>query len=122
MEVASAETVLGDFDDATLDGWRNDGEVLGQIDLWEQLKLEKRFGELQGVIVNILGKQKVPDFHRTIVSPQRWQTKDHRRWMAYWSAEIDRAKALGVFPRSRAGCIGRYGKCALFDHCSGDKG
>lgn len=112
----------GRFDDATLDGWRNDGEILGQIDLWETLKLEKRFGKLQGVVVNILGKQKKPEFHRTIVSPLRWQTRDHRRSMAIWGAEIDRAVATNVFPRARAHCIGRYGKCPLFDSCSEDKG
>jgi hypothetical protein len=112
----------GRFDQATLDGWRNDGEILGQIDLWETLKLDKRFGKLQGVVVNILGKQKKPEFHRTIVSPLRWQTRDHRRSMAIWGAEIDRAIATQVFPRARAHCVGRYGMCPLFDACSEDKG
>lgn len=111
----------GRFDDATLDGWRNDGEILGQIELWETLKLDKRFGPLQGVLINILGKQKKPEFHRTVVSPQRWQTRDHRRSMAIWGAEIDRAIATGVFPRARAACITRYGKCRLFDSCSEEK-
>lgn len=108
------------FDDATLDGWRNDGEVIGQIDLWDRIKLEKLFGPLQGVLVNILGKQKECKFHRTVVAPQSWQIRDHRKALHVWGARIEEAKATGVFPRSRAACVGRYGKCTYFDHCSGD--
>ena len=100
------------------DSWQNDGELIGQIDLWKRMKLDKRFGELRGVSINNLIKTKIPQFKRYVLAPQNWQIKDHRRTLMVFSAEIDHAKATGVFPRSRAACIGRYGKCSYYDHCA----
>lgn len=105
------------FDNATLDGWANDGEVLGQIMLWDRLGLENRFGRLRGVIVNLLGKQKEPLFERVIVPPQAWQIDQHKADLRSHEAMIQLANASGNFPRSRGNCIGRYGKCDLYDHC-----
>lgn len=106
------------FDDATLNGWVNDGEVIGQIMLWERLKLARRFGPLQGVIVNILGKQKDPQFHRTIVSPSRWQTRQHTKDLKAWQGFRQLCVGLGQFPRARTNCINRYGKCSQWQHCA----
>lgn len=107
----------GRFDNATLDGWANDGEILGQIMLWERLGLENRFGKLRGVIVNLLGKQDEPKFERVIVPPQTWQIEQHKADLRSHDAMIQLANATGHYPRSRANCIGRYGKCSLYDHC-----
>lgn len=106
------------FDDQTLNGWANDGEVLGQMMLWKRLGLDKRFGELKGTIVNILGRQKDPQFHRTYVAAETWQDHQHASDLKKWEAQIHLAVVSGSFARSRANCINRYGKCDLFDHCA----
>jgi hypothetical protein len=109
------------FDMDTLDGWANDGEVLGQVMLWKRLGLDYRFGKLKGVIVNILGKQKEPRFHRTTVAPESWQIDQHREDLKRCEGLINLAAALNTYPRSRAGCITRYGRCDHYDHCAGGK-
>lgn len=109
------------FDYATLNAWKNDGEIIGLVDLYDRLKVEKRFGPLMGVCINILGKQKDIQFHRTWVFPKRALVLDHRKSLRVWSAAIDTAKAIGHFPRSRAGCrIGFGSLCDLHDHCAFD--
>lgn len=105
------------FDNDTLDGWGNDGEVIGQVALWQRLGLDHRFGKLQGVIVNLLGKHKEPQFHRTTVSPESWQVEAHLDDLRRWEGLIQLARSTNSFPRSRAGCISRYGRCDYFDHC-----
>ncbi len=110
----------GRFDQATLYGWANDGEVLGEAALYKALGLEKRYGELQGIIVNILGKQpKNPQQHRTIVRPLQWQLDHHLADLDHWENLIQLSISTRRFPRSRSGCVGRYGMCDLFDHCAG---
>jgi len=106
------------FDQDTLEGWVVDGEVLGQVALWERLGLDLRFGKLRGVIVNLLGKHKVPQFHRTLVAPESWQIKSHLDDLKRWEGLIQLSKSTGSFPRARTGCIGRYGRCSFFDSCA----
>lgn len=108
------------FDDDTLNGWVNDGEVLGQVMLWERLGLSKRYGPLRGVIVNILGKQQEPRFHRTTVSPSSLMLDQHRDDLKKHEAMIHLAKSTNTFPRSRGNCISRYGKCDYWYSCAGD--
>lgn len=107
------------FDQDTLEGWVNDGEVIGEVALWKKLGLDHRFGKLQGIIVNILGKQpKEPQYHRTLVSPDSWQIEQHLLDLKRWEGLIQLARSTGSFPRARQGCIGRYGRCEWFDHCA----
>lgn len=106
------------FDDATLTGWKGDGEVIGQIDVWKRLKLDKTYGKLRGVIINLLGKQQTPKFERVIVPPYRNLLKVHGADLEIWAAQRKLAVATGVFPRARGNCIGRYGKCFQFEHCT----
>lgn len=108
----------GRFDEDTIDGWANDGEVIGEASLWRALGLDKRFGKLRGVIVNILGKQKEPKFHRTIVAPETILIDSHFDDLRGWDAVIKLCKASGYYPRSRANCIGRFGRCEWFEHCA----
>lgn len=108
----------GRFDMATTDGWGNDGEVLGQVMLWKRLGLDKRFGPLRGVIVNIAGKQKDPQFHRTIVAPSSWQMDAHADELKRWEGNIQLSRSTNNFPRARHSCVGRFGLCEWFDHCS----
>lgn len=100
--------------------WRNDGTILTQLDLWHALGLNKRFGELRGAVVNILGKQKEPRFERVPVPAVPRVLRDHRRHMPIWVAKLELDRAAGLFPRNRASCITQYGKCSQFDHCAGD--
>lgn len=106
------------FDDSSLTGWVNDGEVIGQVMLYDRLKLKKRFGELQGVIVNLCGKHKIPQFQRVFVSPSRWQKKQHAKDLQQWKALRQFFLSADTFPRSRANCINRWGKCSQWDHCA----
>jgi hypothetical protein len=108
----------GRFDTAALDGWQNDGEILGQIAVWKRARLDRRFGRLQGVIVNIVGKQKTPRFHRTPVAVQRWHVRQHAKDLKVWDAFQQICKATNTWPRSRANCITRWGLCEMFDHCA----
>jgi hypothetical protein len=106
------------FDADALDGWVNDGEVIGEVALWKHLGLDLRFGKLKGVIVNLLGKHKEPQFHRTIVAPESWQIEAHLDDLRRWEGLIQLSRSSNNFPRSRNGCIGRYGRCDYFDHCA----
>lgn len=106
------------FDRATLEGWPNDGTVIQQVMLWHRLGLHRRWGELKGVIVNLIGKQKIPGMHRAFVSPLRWQIDQQAADLRVWDAQKKLALATSSFPRSRANCVNRYGMCRLFDHCA----
>lgn len=108
------------FDGQALDGWRNDGEVIGQMMIWEKANLEQRFGRCQGVIVNMIGKQKQPQFERIIVPLQSWQLEAHENDLRYWRAVEAMNRATNTWPRSRANCITKYGFCDFYDHCSND--
>lgn len=104
-----------------LEGWHNDGEVLGQIMVWKQAKLDKKYGKLRGTIVNIVGKQKVPQFQRIIVPAQRWHVSDHDGDLKMWAALQELYRATGTWPKARNNCVGRYGMCQLFQHCSSNQ-
>jgi len=105
------------FDADALEGWANDGEILGEVALWKHLGLDRRFGPLQGVLVNLLGKQKDPQYHRTLVAPTSWKIQQHLRDLTRWEGLIQLARSTRSFPRARQGCIGRYGRCDYWDHC-----
>lgn len=109
---------LSRFDQNALLQWKNDGELIGQWELYEKLHLEKRFGPLQGMCANLIGKQKDPKFERAWIRPSDALIRDHKKSLAVWSARIDLAKATGDFPRARANCISKHGRCDQADHCT----
>lgn len=109
----------GRFDYATKSGWPNDGEVIGQLKLWTDLSLDKRFGPLRGAMINLIGTQKKEQqFHRMIVPVLDWQLEGHRQDLKLWEVGIRNAIATGIFPRSRVSCVHRYGMCDFFDECA----
>lgn len=108
----------GAFTQDNLSGWSNDGEILGEVMLWRRLGLDKRFGELKGVVVNILGKQQTPKFHREYVAPSSFQLEQHREDLKRWEGLIQLSRATNVFPRARNNCIGRWGRCDHWEECS----
>lgn len=106
------------FDRQTLDGWSNDGEVIGQVKHWKRLGLDNKFGPLRGVIVNIIGKQKEQKFHRVHVNPSSMLVSSHEDDLRRWEGLIQLAKSSNNFPRARANCINRWGMCKHWDHCA----
>lgn len=106
------------FDDAALDGWRSDGEIIGQMSIWRRNKLHKKYGPLQGVIVNLVSKTRVVDFRRILIPVNVKQQIAHARDLKVYEALEKICEAAGVWPRNRASCIGRYGKCSLFEECA----
>jgi len=106
------------FDMATLEGWKNDGEIIGQIMLYKPAKLVKKYGKLMGVIVNIVGKQKIPRFERVIIPVQKWQATAHKKDLRVWNALEQLCVATNTWPRSRAHCTNKYGFCSHFDECA----
>lgn len=104
----------------TMDQWHNDGQILGEVDLYSRLKYEKLWGPLRGACINLVIKTKVPQFHRTWVSPPKSVLRSHRYERAIWIAQMELAAATGLYPRSRASCVTKWrGLCQLFDHCAG---
>lgn len=106
------------FDDATLDGWDIDGEILGEYALWK-CGYEAKYGPLLGVLVDIIGKQKIPKFHRVFVKPSEYQIQRHLKDLKYWDQMEYNYMKEGYYPRALNNCIGRYGKCAYYDICRG---
>lgn len=105
------------FSAETLDGWELDGEIIGQILLWERARLWRKFGPLKGVIVNIIGKQKQPQFHRTIVAPQAALGKAHLKVLNHLDERIEECKRKRFWPQYFNACIGRYSRCDYYDTC-----
>jgi hypothetical protein len=106
------------FTPDVLDGWRNDGEILGQIMIWKRAGLDKKYGKLRGTIVNIIGKQRLVRFHRVVVPAQRWHVQQHTEDLKMWTALQQMYAATGTWPRARANCTTKFGTCHLFDHCA----
>jgi hypothetical protein len=118
VEAKTASTFTRD----TLEGWNMDGEILGEIALWDRSGAQRRFGKLTGLMVNILGKQKTPQFHRYIVVPKPAWSELHLQNLNYLAAlerRLRKRTALGKpWPRYNSSCIHRYGRCFFHDHCS----
>lgn len=107
------------WDIGTLEGWKNDGQIIQQMMIWKSARLDKRYGPLQGVLMNLIRKTNVPDFRRIALPPLLWQIKKHAKDLKVWDAMENFYEATGTWPRNRSACVGRYGLCVLFDHCAG---
>lgn len=120
--VANSKTA-GDNGMTTREQWKNDGQILGEIDLYDRLGYHRRWGALRAACVNLLIKTKVPQFHRAWVYPPKAILRDHHKSLKVWTAEMDLAAATGDYRRSRASCVTKWrGLCELHDHCSGADG
>lgn len=103
----------------TMEQWKNDGQILGEIDLYRRLKYEKRWGKLRGACINLIIKTQVPAYRRSWIHPSDAVLRNHVHDRAVWLAEMAMAEATGLYPRSRASCVTKYGLCQLHDHCAG---
>lgn len=108
---------LAQFSEANLTGWDLDGELLGQAMVWKRAKLDKKYGKLRGIMVNIVGKQKVPQFSRYLVSIDTMPWKRHEKMLEHDEKDIERYKKEKFWPMRLANCIGRFGKCDFFEKC-----
>jgi len=105
------------FDQVTLEGWSHDGELHGQMLIYQKANLQEKFGELKGTIVDLIGKQKQQKFQRIIVPLQKSILDEFEREIVYWKSEVDRHKKRGWFPKAEANCISRYGLCDYYYRC-----
>ena len=105
------------LNESTLDGWPLEGEILGELWLWEISGARARFGELAGVIVDVVTKTKTPNFHRMLVPAGARPVSRFEKWIRYKAAAIQMARIHGVWPQQFRGCNDKYGACALFREC-----
>lgn len=100
-----------------LEGWWLDGEILGEVYAYKLSGLDKVYGPLVGVCVNITFKTKVPKFRRVEVVVTDDLVEAYARDIAWWKGSRSACKSTGQWPRKLQGCISRYDTCTFFDHC-----
>lgn len=100
-----------------LDGWALEGEILGELAFWKPSGCEKKFGKLRGVLINVLGKQRSPQFHRTFVTPVEAHMKFHLENLAWLKKLKLRCEKRQEWPQFMSNCVGRYGRCDAYDFC-----
>ena len=109
------------FDEPTLNGWDLDGEITGEATFWAGSPMEEKYGPLQGVMLNIVGKQKKPQkFHRTWMNYSKERQERHIANLQYWeTVETGYRNAFEgkQWPQSNGNCVGRYGKCGWYERC-----
>lgn len=105
------------MDRSVTEGWHLDGEIVGETMLWYKANLARTYGPLQGIIVNIVTKTKVVNFHREIVSLPKAQLRRQYSDLKVWRAMEEVYRATNKWPRALAACWGRYGACEFFDEC-----
>ena len=104
------------FDSVTMSAWANDGEILGQLWIYQQGDYAAKWGPIRGVIMNLC-KKRTFEFERLVIPPQGWQLDGHAKDLDAWDMLEKLYRTTGLWPRSRANCVTRYGQCALFSHC-----
>lgn len=100
-----------------IEGWKMDGEVLGQLAIWEAAGLDKIFGPLVAIVVDVVSKGKIPDVRRILLPPKMPAVQRHRQWVKHTQAEIAMWRATGIYPQRFASCFGRYGLCPQWTNC-----
>lgn len=105
------------LDASTIDGWDLDGEILGEVVFWQRNRLDKVFGPLTVLIVNVVTKSKVTGFNRTYVHPLSARSAAHIRNLSYMTNLESRLKKANRWPQYFGSCIGRFGRCEYYDHC-----
>lgn len=100
--------------------WRGDGQIIGEWDLYHALHFDRRWGAARGVMVNLMVRTKDIKCDRIWAVPPKEVVREHQRTTAYWTAQMDAAKAANFFPRARAACETKFGGlCEEFNNCAG---
>lgn len=96
-----------------------DLQVLGQKWLWDHCVATKKYGDLKGVIVNIVSKQKEPRCVRVPVSPSADHLSEFENMMRTMPERKAWAERNG-YPKSLGHCAGYargYSRCDYYDLC-----
>ncbi len=104
------------IDELYLEGWRLDGEVLGQLMCWPG-SMEKLFGKLEGLVVDVISKGRVPEARRIVIPPGTPAIAKHEKWIQLQGAQVQQWRALKVYPQNFANCYGRWGRCSEWQNC-----
>lgn len=101
------------------EGWALDGEIVGQVMLWTRGDPSPMdlWGPLDGVIVNLLVKTKIPQFQRIVVEPPEGVIERHLKDLRVQRGLEAMYAGMNYWPRQLASCWGRYGPCRFFDEC-----
>lgn len=103
-----------------MEGWFLDGEVLGEQYSWKLSGLDKVFGPLQGVCINLGFKGRPPTFKRLEVPITESVMEDFITDRLHWGAVREHYRRLNYWPRKLQGCKGPHGKddlCGYRFHC-----
>lgn len=110
----------GRFDRTLENEWASNGQVLLYSWVFQKLNLAEHYATneiFQGVMINVIGKQKKPRFMRIHVPPIDSTLKGFDEEVRYWSGRLRESRLLGYFPRNRSSCVGRYGLCPFQERC-----
>lgn len=99
-----------------VDGWDLDGEIVGQYTYWKRYRLDKVFGKLQGLCVDVTVKTKTPQFQRTFVVPRSSLSRVHLQVLNHLRVRESAHRTSRSWPKYMAGCITR-GRCDYYEHC-----
>jgi len=113
MEIKTASRRSKDL----LSGYRMDSQFLGQQYCWRYSKFYRKYGPLQGYMVDLAVKtnemvfvrEKVPVDYRAM---REWEKQ--KRW-SY--SQMVMCEINNYWPKVRANCV-KYGRCPLTDHCA----
>lgn len=110
---------LSSWGEKTANSYHLDGEIIGQLALWRKARpqLSRKFGKLQGIIINVVTKTKVPKLHREIVAPPMKVANAQWHDLDFWEATEAFYRAAGHWPKSLAACWDRYGPCDYVERC-----
>lgn len=106
------------FDYVTKNEWRNSGQLLTQALVYRGMG--EPYGPLRFMEINLIGKQKEPQFERIpLPPPTDGKLRDHARLLRFLNANRQHAEISNYWPQTGrdVGCSGR-GLCSLFDHCA----
>jgi len=105
------------FDFVTKNEWRNSGQLLTAALVY--LGMGEPHGPLRYMEVNLIGKQKEPQFERIQLPPPTiGKLREHARLLRFADLMRRQSEITSYWPQTGrdVGCSGR-GLCALFDHC-----
>ena len=106
-------------------GYTMDGQLHTQVLVWKKSGLERKYGPVREILMNILVKTKTPQHYRAWVHVSDGDVREFWRATKPWVEELylrlarDKNKK-SQWPKNYAACQGRYGLCQFFNECEAD--